>query len=142
VLAAEVPAVRIAVGEPATGLDGFIASDRQATAAHEVGSAAGEDVGAVFPYREVSSLAFLCADIPRARAWVAETLGELAVARTSVRARVHRPAVVDKPSRPARKGVVSEQIGSSGERTLVRFTDLRTVLAVNLVRQQSDDLCI
>jgi DNA-binding PucR family transcriptional regulator len=40
--------------------------------------AASDDVGAVFPYREVSSLAFLCADIPRARAWVAETLGPLA----------------------------------------------------------------
>jgi DNA-binding PucR family transcriptional regulator len=78
VLAAEGAQLRIAVGEPATGLDGFIASHRQAAAAHEVGSAAGEDVGAVFPYREVSSLAFLCADIPRARTWVAETLGDLA----------------------------------------------------------------
>jgi hypothetical protein len=78
VLSGEGPHVRMAVGEPATGLDGFIASHRQAGAAHEVGLAAGDDVGAVFPYREVSSLAFLCADIPRARAWVAESLGKLA----------------------------------------------------------------
>ncbi|HTK63967.1 MAG TPA: helix-turn-helix domain-containing protein [Pseudonocardia sp.] len=78
VLSAEGSHVRVAFGEPASGLDGFIASHRQAAAAHEVGLAAGEDVGPVFPYREVSSLAFLCADIPRARAWVAETLGALA----------------------------------------------------------------
>jgi len=32
----------------------------------------------VFPFKEVSSLAFLCADLPRARTWVAETLGRLA----------------------------------------------------------------
>jgi DNA-binding PucR family transcriptional regulator len=70
--------IRIALGEPATGLDGFVASHRQATAAHEIGLAASQEVGAVFPYREVSSLAFLCADLPRARAWVAETLGQLA----------------------------------------------------------------
>ncbi|MDT7751465.1 MAG: hypothetical protein QOD96_5127 [Pseudonocardiales bacterium] len=70
--------VRVALGEPANGFDGFIASHRQASAAYEVGLAASDDVGAVFPYREVSSLAFLCADIPRARAWVAETLGQLA----------------------------------------------------------------
>jgi hypothetical protein len=78
VLAAQGSRVRIAVGEPAFGLGGFITSHRQAAAAHEVGLAAGEDVGAVFPYREVSSLALLCADLPRARAWVAETLGNLA----------------------------------------------------------------
>ncbi|WP_028933127.1 PucR family transcriptional regulator [Pseudonocardia spinosispora] len=70
--------VRVALGEPARGLDGFVASHRQASAAHEIGLAAGPDVGAVFPYREVSSLAFLSADLPRARTWVAETLGELA----------------------------------------------------------------
>lgn len=78
VLAAEGSRVRVAFGEPATGLDGFVASHRQAAAAHQVGLAAGEDVGPVFPYREVSSLAFLCADLPRAQAWVAETLGALA----------------------------------------------------------------
>ena len=32
----------------------------------------------MFPFKEVSSLAFLCADLPRARTWVAETLGRLA----------------------------------------------------------------
>jgi DNA-binding PucR family transcriptional regulator len=77
-LPAEPSQVRVALGEPAQGLDGFIASHRQAGAAHEVGLAASHGVSAVFPYREVSSLAFLCADLPRARAWVAETLGQLA----------------------------------------------------------------
>lgn len=77
-LAAEHPQVRVALGEPGSDLGGFVASHRQAAAAHEIGLAAGPEVGAVFPYREVSSLAFLCTDIPRARAWVAETLGGLA----------------------------------------------------------------
>jgi DNA-binding PucR family transcriptional regulator len=77
-LGAEHAQVRVALGEPASGLDGFLTSHRQAAAAHEIGLAAGPEVGAVFPYREVSSLAFLCADLPRARTWVAETLGQLA----------------------------------------------------------------
>jgi DNA-binding PucR family transcriptional regulator len=80
VLPAVAPHVRIAVGDPNRGLDGFIASHRQATAAYEVGLVAGSEVGPVFPSRVVSSLAFLCADLPRARAWVAEILGPLAAA--------------------------------------------------------------
>jgi DNA-binding PucR family transcriptional regulator len=77
---AGLPGVRVALGEPSTGLDGFVTSHHQARTAHEIGLAAGADARAVFPYREVSSLAFICADLPRARAWVAETLGELAAA--------------------------------------------------------------
>lgn len=72
------PRVHVALGDPAHGLDGFVASHRQASAAHEVGLAAGPGAGPVFPYREVSSLAFLAADLPRARAWVAGTLAGLA----------------------------------------------------------------
>jgi DNA-binding PucR family transcriptional regulator len=72
--------LRVALGEPAAGLAGFLSSHRQARAAYEVGLAAGHDVGPVFPYAEVSPLAFLCADLPRARAWVVETLGQLAAA--------------------------------------------------------------
>lgn len=70
--------VRVALGEPGDGLDGFVRSHRQAAAAHDVGLAAGPDAGPVFPYRAVSSLAFLCTDLPSARTWVAETLGGLA----------------------------------------------------------------
>jgi DNA-binding PucR family transcriptional regulator len=79
-LPAVAPHVRIALGDPARGLDGFIASHRQAAAAYEVGLAAGPEVGPVFVSRVVSSLAFLCADLPRARAWVTDILGPLAAA--------------------------------------------------------------
>lgn len=71
------PQLRIALGEAAYGIGGFASSHRQAIAAHTVGSAA--DVATVVPYREVASLVFLCADLPRARQWVAETLGSLSV---------------------------------------------------------------
>jgi DNA-binding PucR family transcriptional regulator len=77
VLPAEHSQVRLALGEPASGLAGFVTSHRQAAAAYEVGLAASHDVGPVFPYKEVSSLAFLCTDLPRARTWVAETLRQL-----------------------------------------------------------------
>ncbi len=70
--------IRISVGEPASGAEGFAASHHQAQTAYEVGLTASGEVGSVFPYREVSSLAFLCADLPRTRAWVTETLGPLA----------------------------------------------------------------
>ncbi|OYD60957.1 PucR family transcriptional regulator [Rhodococcus sp. OK302] len=78
VVSAELPRLRIALGRPAPGLDGFAASHRQAAAAHEIGLASGQGA-TVIPYREVASLVFLCTDLPRARRWVAETLGLLAV---------------------------------------------------------------
>lgn len=80
-LGAEVPRVRVALGQAGAGRDGFVASHRQASAAHEIGLASGSLGPAVIPYREVASLVFLCADLPRARAWVAETLGPLALDR-------------------------------------------------------------
>jgi DNA-binding PucR family transcriptional regulator len=75
------PRVRIALGQAAAGPDGFVTSHRQAAAAHEIGLAAGAAGAAVIPYAEVASLTFLCADLPRARLWVAEVLGPLALDR-------------------------------------------------------------
>jgi DNA-binding PucR family transcriptional regulator len=71
------PLVRVALGEPASDLAGFVTAHRQARTAHEIGLRASPDAGQIFPYREVSSLAFLCSDLARARAWVAEVLGPL-----------------------------------------------------------------
>ncbi|PBC36081.1 hypothetical protein CJ178_32240 [Rhodococcus sp. ACPA4] len=67
---------RLALGDPASGLAGFISSHRQAVAASDVGRAS--TTRAVFPYQAVSVLAFLVAEPERARFWVRETLGLLA----------------------------------------------------------------
>jgi sugar diacid utilization regulator len=75
----ETPDVRFALGGVHAGPEGFARSHVQATAAHEVARAAGPDGGSVVPYDEVASLVFLCTDLPRARRWVAEVLGALAV---------------------------------------------------------------
>ncbi len=78
-IAAEAANVRLALGEAHSGPDGFVRSHREATAAYEVARAAGPAGPSVIPYREVASLVFLCADLTRARRWVADTLGALAL---------------------------------------------------------------
>jgi DNA-binding PucR family transcriptional regulator len=69
--------LRIAVGEPAVGIDGFVRTHNQAMSAQTVALAAGDHAASVTPYRAVASIAFLCQDLDRAREWVIETLGGL-----------------------------------------------------------------
>jgi hypothetical protein len=71
--------VRFAVGDPGESVGGFARSHRQAVVAQAVALAAGESALPVTPYAAVSSLGFLCQDLDRAREWVGETLGGLAV---------------------------------------------------------------
>lgn len=73
--------LRIALGEPATGPDGFARSHRQAAAAFAVGKHVAPHKGhaLVVPYREVGAIAFLAADLERAGDWVTQTLGRLGV---------------------------------------------------------------
>lgn len=68
--------VRLALGNPASGVEGFVQSHRQAVVAHEVGRISS--VETVFPYRHVSALSFLVAQPERARLWIREILGPLA----------------------------------------------------------------
>jgi DNA-binding PucR family transcriptional regulator len=70
--------IRVAVGEPAHGLEGFRGTLRQALRTRDVALAA--DPGTrVTTFAEVGPLALMCADIPATREWVHDTLGELAV---------------------------------------------------------------
>lgn len=78
-LASEAPHVRVAVGDAHAGIEGFVRSHREAAAARDVARAAGPDGPSLVPYREVASLVFLCSDLTRARHWVADTLGALAL---------------------------------------------------------------
>jgi PucR C-terminal helix-turn-helix domain/GGDEF-like domain len=72
-------AVSLAVGEPARGIDGFRRSHRQATSARAVALAAGDQRSPITPFVDVAPIAMLCADLDSTRAWIHETLGELAV---------------------------------------------------------------
>jgi DNA-binding PucR family transcriptional regulator len=76
------PTVSLAVGEPARGIDGFRRSHDQAVRARGVALAAGDERFPVTPFVEVSPITMLCADLDSARAWIHETLGELAVDST------------------------------------------------------------
>ena len=69
----------LAVGEPVRGIDGFRRSHRQATSARAVALAAGDQRSPITPFVDVAPIAMLCADLDSARAWIHETLGELAV---------------------------------------------------------------
>jgi hypothetical protein len=73
------PTVSLAVGEPARGLDGFRRSHDQAVSARGVALAAAEQRLPITPFVDVAPIAMLCADLDSARAWIHETLGELAV---------------------------------------------------------------
>jgi DNA-binding PucR family transcriptional regulator len=79
VAAPEDDAVRIAVGDPAAGVEGFRRSHHQARQAHVVAMTADVDVQRpVTPWAEVSSVALMCADRDALADWVQDTLGGLA----------------------------------------------------------------
>lgn len=73
------PTVCLAFGEPAKGIEGFRRSHDQAISARAVALAAGEHRSPVTPYVDVAPIAMLCSDLASARAWIHETLGDLAV---------------------------------------------------------------
>lgn len=73
------PGVRLAVGNPGTGLAGFRATHRQALAARAVALAADEGVRtAVTTYADTGLVALLRTDLSDLAAWVQEVLGDLA----------------------------------------------------------------
>jgi hypothetical protein len=67
---------RVAVGELATGIEGFRRTHRQARRAQDVALAAQPGT-AVTAFAEIGPIALLCADIAATRSWVAATLAEL-----------------------------------------------------------------
>lgn len=77
--------VRVAIGAPAGGADGFRRTHRQALAAHAVGLAGGADVPRVVTFDEVAPIAAMCADLESTQAWVVATLGALAADSERVR---------------------------------------------------------
>jgi sugar diacid utilization regulator len=74
--------VSVAVGEPSRNVEGFCRTHQQAVGAQSVALAAGIDHVQITPFVEVAPIAMLCADLDSARAWVRETLGDLALDTT------------------------------------------------------------
>ena len=72
------PGVRLALGEPGSGLEGFRRSHEEATQARRVASLAGRPPGAITRYGQVALRALATADLPRAREFVERELGPLA----------------------------------------------------------------
>ena len=72
----------VAVGAPGLGVEGFRRTHQQAMSARAVAQAAGADHAQITPFFEVAPIAMLCTDLDAARAWVRETLGDLAVDST------------------------------------------------------------
>ena len=73
------PTVSIALGEPASGVEGFRRTHQQALRAQSVALAAGGHHVPVIYFVDVAPVAMMCADIESAREWVRETLGALAI---------------------------------------------------------------
>jgi len=69
---------RIAVGEPAYGLDGFRQTHQQAARTQDLALAARPGTR-LTTFAEVGTVALICADVPAARRWVWATLGDLAI---------------------------------------------------------------
>lgn len=70
--------VRIALGRPASGVDGFRLTHRQACQAQSLSLLAGAEAPSVVSATQVGPLALIGASGQDLRAWVATTLGELA----------------------------------------------------------------
>jgi DNA-binding PucR family transcriptional regulator len=78
VMATRGPHVLAALGEPASGIDGFRRTHRQAAGAQDVALAGRPARAQVTSFVEVAPIAMMCTDLDAARAWVIETLGPLA----------------------------------------------------------------
>lgn len=72
-------AVRLAIGDPSEGVDGFRRSQRQAEQARVVAVAGGDGVGRLVTYAAVAPVALMAADPDELRRFVTSVLGELAV---------------------------------------------------------------
>lgn len=70
--------VRVAVGEPAVGLDGFRQTHDQAQRTYGLALAASPGAR-VTTFTEVGALALICVDRDAARRWVTSTLNDLAI---------------------------------------------------------------
>ena len=70
--------VSVALGEPASGVEGFRRTHRQALSAQSVALTAGPTHVQVTYFIDVAPVAMMCSDIESAREWVGETLGPLA----------------------------------------------------------------
>ncbi|WP_420751755.1 PucR family transcriptional regulator [Rhodococcus sp. O3] len=75
--AADVP-LRVAVGLPGSGIEGFRAGHRQATAVKALTSTAVPEAPAVVWYAEIAPVAMLAGDLTEMRTFVAGMLGPLA----------------------------------------------------------------
>jgi len=71
------PSARIAVGEPAAGVEGFRQTHRQALRAQDVANAARPQARAT-TFAEVGPVALLLPDLEATRGWVWQVLGHLA----------------------------------------------------------------
>ncbi|MGW9479838.1 PucR family transcriptional regulator [Saccharomonospora azurea] len=71
--------VRVALGDPAHGLDGFRSTHRQALRVQALSLAAGKESARVLAFADVGAVALMTSDLPSARTWVEYVLGPLAV---------------------------------------------------------------
>jgi DNA-binding PucR family transcriptional regulator len=72
------PGIRFAFGAPGAGVAGFRRTHRQALGAHAVALAAGPSGQPLTSFTEVAPLALMASSTELLRAWVLETLGQLA----------------------------------------------------------------
>ena len=79
VIAEREPTVSMALGEPASGVEGFRRTHQQALRAQSVALAAGPCQVPVIYFVDVAPIAMMCSDIESAREWVSETLRPLAI---------------------------------------------------------------
>ncbi|TKG70984.1 PucR family transcriptional regulator [Prauserella endophytica] len=78
--------IRIALGLPGRGVDGFRRSHEQATRAERLARLAGDRAAPVTSYAEISAIALLAEDIDSARNFVERELGPLADSTSQVTA--------------------------------------------------------
>ena len=70
--------MRVALGEPASGIDGFRRTHAEAAEARRIATIARRPAGSVTRYGQVTLSALATGDLPRAREFVARELGPLA----------------------------------------------------------------
>lgn len=104
------PAVMIAIGEPAAGIEGFRTTHAQATSARRVATLAGRRPGQPTRFSSVELQAMVSRDLGEARAFVSRELGPLAadddaMVRLAATLRAYLDAHASRSRAAARLGV-------------------------------------
>jgi hypothetical protein len=127
---------RVAVGDPADGLDGFVRTHQEAAEARRIAGLLDRRAGGTVRYRNVALLALLSADPLAAMRFVESELGELAAADDSMaRLRATLQVYFEENVSPVR---TSRRLNINKNTVVYRVTKAEEILGHGLLERRQE----